>query len=102
MLLPGVIKKSFTYGCFVDFPNSMVGLAPVRYLKDEFISDSSGIFSDKSTVIAKVSLSYMYNCTYTYTIHVYMYVHAYTCTCIYMYGVYIPKKNAMYSRVVRQ
>ena len=60
MLLPGVIKKSFTYGCFVDFPNSMVGLAPVRYLKDEFISDSSGIFSDKSTVIAKVSLSYMY------------------------------------------
>ena len=71
MLLPGVIKKSFTYGCFVDFPNSMVGLAPVRYLKDEFISDSSGIFSDKSTVIAKVSLSY---CTCT-IVHIQLYIY---------------------------
>ena len=55
-VFPGTIKKTYPYGCFVQFPNSLTGLSPVRYLKDEFISDTAGAFKDMTTVLAKVRL----------------------------------------------
>lgn len=54
MVLPGYIKKRYPYGSFVHFPNGLVGLAPVKHLKDEFVVDAVSVFKDKQSVLAKV------------------------------------------------
>ena len=45
------------YGCFVEFPGNLCGLAPVKHLTDKFVSDSSGVYQEMQTVLAKVKLS---------------------------------------------
>jgi rRNA biogenesis protein RRP5 len=54
MILPGVVKRIYSYGCFIEFPNGLIGLAPIRLLSDDFISDAAGIYKPMQTVIAKV------------------------------------------------
>lgn len=55
MIFPGVIKRSFSYGCFVEFPNGLTGLSPIRFLSDEFLSEATGVYQDMQTVFAKVT-----------------------------------------------
>ena len=54
MIFPGVIKRTFSYGCFVEFPNGLTGLSPIRFLSDEFLSEATGVYRDMQTVFAKV------------------------------------------------
>ena len=42
------------YGCFVEFPHNLSGLAPTKYLSDELLSDASGVYQDGQSVMAKV------------------------------------------------
>ena len=53
--MPGFIKKVMPYGCFVEFPHNLSGLAPSKYLTDEFISDPMGLYKETQSVQAKVS-----------------------------------------------
>lgn len=55
MIIPGSIKKHYSYGSFVQFPHGLSGLAPIKYIKDEFISDGSSVFAKWQTVLAKVT-----------------------------------------------
>ena len=43
-----------TYGCFVEFPNDLSGLAPTKYLSDEFMSEVVGLYQEAQSVMAKV------------------------------------------------
>lgn len=56
-MLPGVIGDSYSYGTFLEYPccGGMVGLAPTRYLSDEFVTDVSRFYSKHQTVFSKVS-----------------------------------------------
>ena len=42
------------YGCFVEFPHNLSGLAPTKYLSDELLSDASGVYQEAQSVMAKV------------------------------------------------
>lgn len=42
------------YGCFVEFPYNLSGLAPTKYLSDELLSDASGVYQEAQSVMAKV------------------------------------------------
>ena len=64
MVVPGYIKKQYSYGSFVQLPHGLVGLAPIKYLKDEFISDATSVFRDMQTVLAKVKYSTLQSCLY--------------------------------------
>ena len=44
------------YGCFVEFPHNLSGLAPTKYLSDELLSDASGVYQDGQSVMAKVNV----------------------------------------------
>ena len=55
MIQPGCVKKLMDYGCFVEFPHGISGLAPLKFLTDEFISSPAGIYEEMQTVWAKVS-----------------------------------------------
>ena len=54
MVLVGVIKRVYSYGVFIEFPNGLVGLAPLKYLSDEYITETNGVYGDRQTVFAKV------------------------------------------------
>ena len=54
MVQPGFVKKLMPYGCFVEFPCGISGLAPLKFLTDEFISSPTGIYEESQTVWAKV------------------------------------------------
>ena len=54
MVQPGVVKKLMAYGCFVEFPHGISGLAPLKFLTDEFISSPTGVYGEMQTVWAKV------------------------------------------------
>ena len=54
MVVAGFIKKSMSYGCFVELPHHLSGLAPSKYLADEFVSDGAGLYRDMQSVYAKV------------------------------------------------
>ncbi len=54
LILAGYIKKSMPYGCFVEFPHNLSGLAPSKHITDEFLPDPVGLFQDMQTVVAKV------------------------------------------------
>ena len=56
MILPGFIRKTMPYGCFVEFPHNLSGLAPTKYLSDELLSDASGVYQDGQSVMAKVNV----------------------------------------------
>jgi rRNA biogenesis protein RRP5 len=53
-VLTGFVKKSESYGVFVEFPGNLVGLCPNKYVKDEFVSNSVGLYTTGQTVRAKV------------------------------------------------
>lgn len=53
MVVAGFVKKSMSYGCFVELPHNLSGLAPSKYLTDEFISDAGSLYSDTQSVLAK-------------------------------------------------
>ncbi|KAM4751117.1 protein RRP5 homolog [Anableps anableps] len=55
MQLTGWIRNIMSYGVFVEFPYSLVGLAPKSAMSDKFISDTSTAFKLGQTVIAKVT-----------------------------------------------
>ena len=75
MVVPGYIKKQYSYGSFVQLPHGLVGLAPIKYLKDEFISDATSVFRDMQTVLAKVKYSTLQSYLYSNkTEPVYMYM----------------------------
>lgn len=57
MVVPGCIKKHYSYGSFVLFSHSLVGLAPTKYIADEFVSEGSDVFKEWQTVVAKVRIS---------------------------------------------
>jgi len=42
------------YGVFVEFPHNLSGLAPTKYLTNEFVSSPSGLYQVLQTVWAKV------------------------------------------------
>ena len=44
------------YGCFVEFPHNLSGLAPTKYLSDELLSDASGVYQEGQSVMAKVNV----------------------------------------------
>lgn len=54
MVQPGFVKKLMAYGCFVEFPHGISGLAPLKFLTDEFISSPTGVYGETQTVWAKV------------------------------------------------
>ena len=54
MVQPGFVKKMMAYGCFVEFPHGISGLAPLKFLTDEFISSPRGVYEEMQTVWAKV------------------------------------------------
>lgn len=54
LVLPGFIRKTMAYGCFVELPNNLSGLAPTKYLSDEFMSEASGLYQEAQSVMAKV------------------------------------------------
>ena len=73
MILNGFIKKCLPYGCFVEFVNNLVALAPNKvcisgchgvakdhmipckqYLKDEFVSDGNTVYKEGQSVRGKV------------------------------------------------
>ena len=54
MILPGFIRRTMPYGCFVEFPYNLSGLAPTKYLSDELLSDASGVYQEAQSVMAKV------------------------------------------------
>lgn len=62
MVLVGVVKRVYSYGVFIEFPNGLVGLAPLKYLSDEYITDTVGVYGDRQTVFAKVII--LYTCSY--------------------------------------
>lgn len=62
MVLAGVVRRSYSYGVFVEFPNGLVGLAPLKYLSDEYITSTSDVYQDRQTVLAKVSAHFMLCC----------------------------------------
>ena len=55
MVQPGCVKKLMDYGCFVEFPHGISGLAPLKLLTDQFISSASGVYQEMQTVWAKVN-----------------------------------------------
>ena len=55
MVQVGFVRSIQPYGCFVDFPHQLSGLAHLKYLTDQFISQPSGIYQETQTVRAKVS-----------------------------------------------
>lgn len=57
MVQPGFVKKVMPYGCFVEFPCGVSGLAPLKFLTDEFISSPTGVYEESQTVWAKVSVT---------------------------------------------
>ena len=54
MVQPGCVKKLMPYGCFVEFPHGITGLAPLKFLTDEFISSPTGVYEEMQTVWTKV------------------------------------------------
>ena len=54
MVQPGFVKKVMPYGCFVEFPCGISGLAPLKFLTDEFLSSPTGVYEESQTVWAKV------------------------------------------------
>lgn len=44
-----------SYGCFVEFPHGLIGLAPNKYLRDEFTLDPAQFFQQGQTVLARVT-----------------------------------------------
>ena len=54
MVQPGVVKKVMPYGCFVEFPHGISGLAPLKFLTDQFISSPTGVYGEMQTVLTKV------------------------------------------------
>lgn len=54
-ILTGFIKKIMSYGCFVEFPHGLIGLAPNKYLRDEFTLDPAQFFQQGQTVLARVT-----------------------------------------------
>ena len=42
------------YGCFIEFPHQLSGLAPTKYLTDEFVSGPAGLYQEMQTVWSKV------------------------------------------------
>ena len=42
------------YGCFIEFPHQLSGLAPTKYLTDEFVSGPAGLYQEMQTVWCKV------------------------------------------------
>ena len=51
LVLPGFIRKTMAYGCFVELPNNLSGLAPTKYLSDGlFVSIFFPSFSGRRMV----------------------------------------------------
>lgn len=74
-LLTGFIKKTMSYGCFVEFPHNLSALAPTKYLQDEFTVDPTLVYSEGQTVFAKVSnLLRLTQYIHTYSSYI-IYVH---------------------------
>lgn len=42
------------YGCFIEFPHHLSGLAPTKYLTNEFVSGPDGLYHETQTVWSKV------------------------------------------------
>ncbi len=42
------------YGCFIEFPHNLTGLAPTKYLTNEFVSSPNGLYQENQTVWSKV------------------------------------------------
>lgn len=55
MVQPGFIRNLQPYGCFVDFPHQLTGLAPIKYLSDQFVSQPSEVYQETQSVLAKVA-----------------------------------------------
>lgn len=56
MVQPGFVRNIQTYGCFVDFLHQLSGLAHLKDLTDQFVSQPSGVYQETQTVWAKVSI----------------------------------------------
>ena len=65
LILTGFIKKAMPYGCFVEFPHHMSGLAPTKYLSDEFLSNAAGLYQEMQSVRAKVGYKQKHHVTVT-------------------------------------
>lgn len=48
------------YGCFVEFPHNLSGLAPTKYFTDEFLSDPASTYREMQSVRAKVGCGQAY------------------------------------------
>jgi hypothetical protein len=57
MMQPGFVRNSQPYGCFVDFPHQLSGLAPLKYLSDQYVSRPSEVYQEMQTVWAKVRVT---------------------------------------------
>ncbi|KAJ8264298.1 hypothetical protein GJAV_G00147520 [Gymnothorax javanicus] len=55
MELIGWIKNIMSYGVFVEFPHSLIGLAPISAMCDTFLTSSDLPFQLGQTVVAKVT-----------------------------------------------
>lgn len=55
MVQAGFIRNIQSYGCFVDFPHQLTGLAHLKYLTDQFVSHASEVYQEGQTVLTKVS-----------------------------------------------
>lgn len=53
-VLPGFVRNMQPYGCFVDFPHQLTGLAHLKHLSDQFVSRPSEVYQETQTVWAKV------------------------------------------------
>lgn len=54
LALSGFVRKLMPYGCFVEFPHNLSGLAPTKYFTDEFLSDPASTYREMQSVRAKV------------------------------------------------
>lgn len=53
-VLPGFVRNMQPYGCFVDFPHQLTGLAHLKHLSDQFVSRPSEVYQETQTVWTKV------------------------------------------------
>ena len=54
MVQPGYVRCS-SFGCFVEFPHQLSGLAHLKFLTDQFVSQPVDVYQETQTVWAKVS-----------------------------------------------
>ncbi|KAI7811133.1 protein RRP5 homolog [Triplophysa rosa] len=55
MQMVGWVKNIMPYGVFIDFPRGLFGLAPKAAMCEQFITDTSNVFTIGQTVVAKVT-----------------------------------------------